>query len=231
MQDQEKIWYAAAMTRIVFSPESLLQTFGETDVHYFVLSDLLDAVGQVRVRQGRIIAERPKVITPNYFLEQALENFGEDAQRYVELLLSQAENMRILRYGLRFRKQEYSEELVHGNMEEISERVAEEARRNETELCGVIVGVDDMWEVSLLKFAAGLIRKSAPHNLSELAGRGLLDSAGNNVPSAVRIEIESDFRGAVGDRKRIRQLGEKLRRYGLYAEYEDRFYELVKAAW
>ena len=68
------------------------------------------------------------------------------------------------------------------------------------------------------------------HNVRDLAGRGLLQASSGNVPNAVRIELESDFRKAEGDLDRVRQLGEKLRTYGLFREYEDRFYALYKGA-
>jgi hypothetical protein len=63
-----------------------------------------------------------------------------------------------------------------------------------------------------------------------MASRGLLQATSNNVPNAVRIEIESDFRAAQGDRDKARALGEKLRGYGLFEEYEDRFFELFRAS-
>jgi hypothetical protein len=64
-----------------------------------------------------------------------------------------------------------------------------------------------------------------------MAGRGLLDAAsGGNIPNAVRIEIESDFRQAAGSRSRLEELGRKLREYGLFEEYEDRFFELYRRA-
>lgn len=228
MPHKDEIWYAANATRVVYNPRESLETFGETAIHYFLLSDLLDSVNQVRIRQGKILAERPRVITPKYFVSQALHNFGEEAQSYIEWLLNSAEGIRVLEYGLRFRKEEYSEEVVAGNIDEIGEQVAKQAEKNDHERCAVLIGVDDLWEVSLLKFFSDVIRGSAPHNFRDLAGRGLLDASSGNVPNAVRIEIESDFRTAEGDRDRVQQLGAKLRQYGLFDEYQDRFFGLLK---
>lgn len=230
MVDREQILHAAQATRVVSAPRRELETFGETAVRYYCLSDLLDAVDQVRIRKGRVTAARPKVITPHYFVTQALENFGEEAQSYVEHLLASSEGVRILEYGLHFRKEEHSEEVVQGQIDDIAEQVCRDTDRDTGELCGVLIGIDDLWEVSLLKFMGDLIRGSAPRNLREMAGRGLLNPTSGDVPNAVRIELESDLRAAAGSRDRLQALAVKLRQYGLFQEYEDRFYGLYRTA-
>jgi hypothetical protein len=229
MASYADLWYAAKTTRIVFTPPKLLETFGETSVRYYMLTEILDTVGQVRIRQGQVTALRPRVVTPRYFVNQALVNFGADAREYIEGVLRGAEGLRIIEYGLQFRKEEYSEEVVQGNIDEIGDQVARRAKASDLELCGVVIGVDDHWEVSLLRFIHDVVRRSLPQNARDMAGRGLLQAASNNVPNAVRIEIESDFRSALGSREKARALGEKLRGYGLFDEYEDRFYELFRS--
>jgi hypothetical protein len=56
MAHPDDLWYAAKTTRVVYSPPKLLETFGETVVRYYVLSELLDEVGAVRIRQGHVMA-------------------------------------------------------------------------------------------------------------------------------------------------------------------------------
>ena len=228
MPDRDDIWYAARQTRVVLAPKKWIETFGETCIRYSVLSALLDTVDDVRIRQGRILAERPRVITPRYFVNQALENFGEEARQYAEWFLSSNEGLRILEYGLRFRKEEHGEQVVHGDIDEIAAQVSKDAEKNTSEVCGVLIGVDDLWEVSLFKFTSDVVRGSVPHNYQDLAGQGLLEAASGGVPNAVRVEIECDFRDAAGKGDRVKLLGQKLRRYGLFQEYEDRFYGLLK---
>jgi hypothetical protein len=62
-----------------------------------------------------------------------------------------------------------------------------------------------------------------------MAGRGLLDLS-SGVPNAVRAEIESDFREAENNLDLVRDLGDKLRSYGLFEQYEDRFFDLYRRA-
>ncbi|MBN2450240.1 MAG: hypothetical protein JXR77_07615 [Lentisphaeria bacterium] len=230
MASYEDLWYAARMTRIVYSPPRLLETFGETSVRYSMLTEVLDEVGRVRIREGRVSAQRPRVITPHYFVNQALVNFGEEARRYIEDVLRTTDGVRILEYGLQFLKEEYSEEVVAGAIDDVADQVEKTVRSRDTELWGVVIGVDDHWEVSLLRFVKELVQRSMPHNARAMAERGLLHAGSGNVPNAVRIEIESDFRQATGNRERARELGEKLRAYGLFGEYEDRFFELFRSS-
>ncbi len=228
MATYDDLWYAAKSTRIVYSPPKVLETFGETTIRYYMVTEVLDTVGQVRIRKGRISAQRPRVIMPHYFVSQALVNFGDEARQYIEGALRGTEGLRIIEYGLQFSKDQHSEETVQGQVDEIGEQVARTARKDDHDLCGVIIGVDDHWEVSLLSFIHGVVRRSLPQNARDMASRGLLQASSNQVPNAVRIEIESDFRAADSSRDRARALGEKLRSYGLFEEYEDRFYDLFR---
>jgi hypothetical protein len=229
MAHPDDLWYVAKTTRVVYSPPKLLETFGETVVRYYLLSELLDEVGSVRIRQGRVMAERPRVITPHFLLNQALVNFGADARKYLETFLASQENLRVLEYGLRFRKEDHSQETVQGNIDEVAEQVAADAKRLTSDVAGVVIGVDDHWEVSLLQFVSDLVKRSTPHNAQQMAGRGLLDLS-SGVPNAVRAEIESDFREAENNLDLVRDLGDKLRSYGLFEQYEDRFFDLYRRA-
>lgn len=226
MAGYEDLWYAARTTHVVYSPPKLLETFGETSVRYTMLTEVLDEIGKIRVRQGNITAHRPRVIMPHYFVHQALENFGEEARQYVEGMLQGTEGVRIIEYGLQFRKEEYSEEVVQGILDEVADQAAKDAKANDRELCGVVIGSDDYWEVSLLRFINEIVQRSLPHNARDMARKGLLQAGSGGVPNAVRIEIESDFRIAEGSRDKLRDLGQKLRSYGLFDEYEDRFFDL-----
>jgi len=230
MDDKDKIWYAAHATRVVSSPKKVLETFGATSIQYHILSSLLDDVGKVRIRRGKIVAERPKVITPSYYMNQFLENFGKEAQQYVDELLNTTAGLRILQYGLRFRKEEYNEEVVQGVIGDVAEQVSADVHRDDGTLSAVVIGDDDLWEICLLKFVGDVIQNSAPHNFRELSSRGLLDAPDGHVPNAVRVEIESDFRAAKGHRDRVQLLGQKLKKYGLFEQYEDRFYVLLRSA-
>ena len=57
-----------------------------------------------------------------------------------------------------------------------------------------------------------------------MAGHGLFNMQ-NGVPFAIRQEISQDFQKAT-TREAADALGDKLREYGLFEEYEDQFFNL-----
>ena len=72
-----------------------------------------------------------------------------------------------------------------------------------------------------------VIRNSAPYNFNELGKHNLLEDV-KGAPRAVRDEIERAFLLASRDKSLIAPLGNKLRKYGLFEEYEDRFFALFQ---
>lgn len=220
-------WYAVNNTEVVLMPKSYLETFGTTNLRYHMVSELMDTVNRIRIREGGIQSRRPQLITPAFYSNEVLEGFGSEANEYAEWLKKNAGDMRVLQYGFQIQKTDSSEQVVSGNVRDIIEQVkAKIAARNDP-TAAVIYGVDNPWDVCLLKFMVDVIRTSAPHNFSELGRRRLLDDV-NGVPRAVRDEIEGDFLAASRDRAAVEPLGKKLRRYGLFEEYEDRFFALFR---
>ena len=92
----------------------------------------------------------------------------------------------------------------------------------------MIVGTNDTWEVSLLYFITQLVQRSLPYHARDIAQRGLLDLQ-DGVPAAVRMEIEDDLQNCT-TLESARNLGAKLRDYGLFEQFEDRFYEVYRRA-
>ncbi len=220
------IWYAVNNTRVLLTPARRLETFGATTVNYHLVSELMDSVEQVRIREGRIKAERPQIITPTSYAGSMLEGFGEDAEQYAEWLRQHESDLRILKYGFVIRKQETSEEIVNDSLKTVSDRVRRRVEARDDPMAAVVVGVDKPWEVCLLKLMVDIIRESVPGNLRDMQRRNLLENV-KGTPRAIRNEIESDFAAAASNPDLIKALGRKLQRYGLFDEYEDRFFALL----
>lgn len=225
MGKQEDIWFAVNATRVVTFPRQTLETFGATSIRYHLISELMDEVGKVRVREGKVVSERPQIITPSHFAEQLLEGFGEKARDYAEWLRSHNEMARILKYGLQFRKEATTEEIITDSLDAVAEQVSDHVEQSADPLTTVIIGADEMWEVSLLKFLVDYIEQSAPGNIKDFSQRAREDAGYEKAKQ--RHEIDEDFQRAAFDPSYISTLGEKLQRLGLFEQYEDRFYALV----
>mgnify|MGYP000845576939 CR=1 FL=1 len=226
MNTHNDLWFAAKSTQIVYMPPKLLETFGESSVNYLIFSEDMDSPEKIRLRKGVVSAARPRIITPHYFMKNALENFGPEARKYFAEVLNSRDTARFMEYGLAFEKKEYNEELLSGQIMELASQAAKEAQDNISELRGVIIAVDDTWEISLLHFITELVKRSVPHNAREMSRKGLLD-IGGGVPIAVRNELDQDF-DACDTLNKAHNLAAKMRDYGVFDEFEDRFYELYK---
>ncbi len=160
-------------TRVVVSPQSAIETFGTTRFRFSLVSELLDEVDTVRIRNGRIEAERPRIISPHHFSKLLLDGFGENAREAADWIESNPEAMRILRYGFQLRKTDVSEQVVREPMEAALDRLQQRMQADNEPFAALIAGVDDAWEVCLLKFTMEMIQRSAGENVAEWRRRGL----------------------------------------------------------
>jgi hypothetical protein len=174
MFNRDDFEYALESTRVVREPSQLIETFGVTTFRFFLVTEFMDDAGRVRVRDGQIDAERPKIVSPHHYRKLLLDGFGEEAREYADWIEANAEGSKILRYGFQFRKSNVSEEIIHAGKDEVLGRLTADLDIRGDTMAALIEGVDDAWEVCLLKFTMDLIQRSADENVSEWKRRGLL---------------------------------------------------------
>ena len=174
MWSADDFQYAAENTRVIVAPEQQIATFGTTSFRFYLISELMDQVDEVRVRDGHIHAERPQIVTPDHYARLLLEGFGDQAQQYVEQLRERMRNIAVLRYGFQFRKTGVTENRVRDSLEAVVERTRAQVENANEPRSAVIQGVDDAWEVCLLKFTIDLIERSSGDNIGDFRRRGLL---------------------------------------------------------
>ena len=174
MWNEDDFQYAVDNTQVILAPEHQISTFGSTSFRFYLISELMDQANEVRVRDGSIHAERPQILTPDHYMRLLLEGFGEKAQRYVEQLRERTRNMAVVRYGFQFRKTDVTEQTVSDSLETVVARTKREVENSGEPLSAVIQGVDDAWEVCLLKFTVDLIERSSGGNIGDFKRRGLL---------------------------------------------------------
>jgi hypothetical protein len=222
-------WYAVNNTEVVLMPQRHLETFGNTVLDYHLLCELMDSVGQVRIREGRMQATQPQIITPEAYANTFLEGFGEEAQRYVEWLREHEKQVRILRYGYKLTQESFNEYIVTDNLKAVVDRVQRDVKAKANPLSAVVVGVDEPWDVCLIKLFWDIVQSSAKSNFEQLAKQRLFEEDGG-VPRGVRQEIEAAFLAASRNPSLINTLGSKLQNCGLFEEYQDRFFSLVRTS-
>ncbi len=227
MPTRDDIWWALANTKVLLAPRRRLETFGTTVISYHLIAEKMDAANAISIREGQVHAERPQLLTPAFFHKLLLEGFGEDGQRFAEWLQEHAQDLAFLKYGFRFRREAARETTVHDSLANVAARVREDVKQRGEPLTAVIQGVDDTWEVCLLKFMTDTIRKAAPGHVSEMK-RGQLLELLDGIPRGVRADVERDFETVGNDRAKLKALANKLREQEIFEAYEDRFFALVR---
>ena len=174
MISEDSFQYAIENTKVVLAPDRRIDTFGSTNFRFQLVTELMDRAGVIRVRDGRIEAERPQIMAPGHYARLLLDGFGEEARQFAEWLENRPEKPAFLKYGFSFRKSEVMENVIHGSPEEAIERIRTGIGPANEPLTAIIQGVDDAWEVCLLKFTIDLIQQSAGGNMNDFRRRGLL---------------------------------------------------------
>ena len=220
---------AVARTEVVKAPSQYLDTFGITKLHYYLVTEpsyleLVKGPSEAVVREGDVTASMPVVVTPTYMTH--LDGFGEEAYEYFEeLKRSYGPNTPGLLY--RYSNQLGGTEIVEGTALDVAQRIGGRTREQGETLSVVIKGVDDLWDVSLLKFIYEYTMASISSNVGALRRGGLLSSDVNGVPTAAlrRIEALFDDVRKGGDPYVLKR---ELDRWELYHVFEDKFLDLFR---
>ncbi|MFH0941839.1 MAG: hypothetical protein V1823_02295 [Chloroflexota bacterium] len=228
--DDEKIKRAVRQTQIIRLPRQSLATFGTTNLAYFLLTEpaYREAAGEPAetvVREGRVIAERPRIVTP-YYLSR-LEGFSTSARRYLNMLLeTQGANTPGIFYA--YKNELRQTNIVAGDLPAVVRKINEEIDRKADPLASIIKGEDELWDVSLLKFIYEMTKSSLGHNVRQMQSRGLLDVDSGGVPQDARLRIEELFREVMRGEREPKELKEELDRWDIFEEYQDRFFTIFK---
>ncbi len=228
--DEEKIREAVRHTEILRPPKRSLATFGTTNVYYYlvtepVYSELVKNTVETVIREGRVIAERPKIVTP-YYLSH-LEGFSSEAKKYLDMLINtQGANTPGLFYT--YKNEPKKLNIVADNLLSVVDKLNADIDKRGDPLTSIIRGQDELWDVSLMKFIYEMTRSSIPDNLMQMEARGLLDIDSSGIPGDARIRIEELFRLVSKGELEPSELKKELDRWGLFEEYEDRFFTLFQ---
>ncbi len=223
--DDEKIRGAVRRTRILRAPKQSLQTFGTTNIRYYLVTEPVYAeldreVSETVIREGKVIAEKPKIVTP-YYLSQ-LEGFSAEARKYFEALVSEhGPNVPGLLYSYRNEPKELT--IVADRLRAVVDRLNAEIDKRNDPLAAIITGEDELWDVSVLRFIYELTTRSVEDNVQQMGARGLLDIDASGIPADVRIRIEELFQRVERGEANPGELKDELDRWGIFARYEDRF--------
>jgi len=224
---------AIEQTYVAKFPQQHLSTFGATNISYFVVTEpIYTAIDSNKkdlegvLRKGRVIAEKPTLITPTYAMH--LDGFSQSAYDYMRHA-SEVYGPNSPGILYQYRNEPENLEILSGIPSEIASRISTDLRAKKDDLSVVIVGVDEFWDVALLKFIYEYTASSVSFNADQLRSKGLLDpqpSAGG-IPRVAVDQIEEMFK-SVQKGGSAEVLKKELDKWGVYAYYEDRFLQLFR---
>ena len=226
--DDERIKYVIEHTEILRPPKQSLSTFGTTNIYYYlvtepVYSELAKNVTDTAVREGRVIAERPRIVTPHYL--SRLEGFSSEARRYFDALTrAHGPNTPGLFYTYRNEPKELN--IVSDNLLTVIDKLNAELDKRGDPLTSIIKGQDELWDVSLMKFIYEITKSSLQNNLRQMGSRGLLNIDAGGIPIDARVRIDELFRKVSRGEIDPSDLKEELDHWGLFEDYEDRFFNI-----
>ncbi len=176
MPSQYDIEYAVENTQVLHEPDRRIDTFGTTRFEFQLVTELMDQVNTTRIRTGQITAEKPLILRPDpeSVANFDFDGFGPQGQAFGDFLKENLHRLAVLKYGFRFQMQDMQEEIVHESMQEVCDKLVAEIRHTGNPMRAIITGVDESWEISLLKFTVEMIEKSQKINLFDFKRRGLL---------------------------------------------------------
>jgi len=229
MESDDRIKAAVMNTEIVRAPKQSLATFGTTNVYYYLVAEAayneLVNSNETVIREGRVIAERPKIVTPSYL--SRVQGFSPEARKYFEKLITlQNPSSPGLMYTYRNEPKEVN--FVSENLASVIAKLNDEIEQKKNPLTSIIKGEDTLWDVSILKFIYEITQNSVVDNFRQLNQRGLLNMDSSGLPSDARIRIETLFDLVIKGELEPSELKNELDRWNVFSEYQDRFLDIFR---
>lgn len=230
MELDERIEQAVRNTEILRPPKQSLSTFGITNIYYYLLTEPVykEIVGNVTetvIREGRVIAQRPRIVTP-YYLSR-LEGFSTDARKYFESLIG-SHGAHVPGVFYTYRNEPKESNIVSDSLLSVADKLNADIDKSGDLLTSIIKGTDELWDVSLMKFIYEMTRSSIHNNITEMSRLGLLDVDSRGVPADARMRIEELFARVDKGDADPSELKKELEHWDLFEEYQDRFFAIFR---
>jgi len=224
-----RIQEALESTEIVRPPGQALATFGETTIYYHlvsepVYSEFLRGARETVLREGRVTYGQPRILTPDYL--SRVEGFSPEARDAIKMMGSHSPG---ILYRLRYRNEPERTSILSEPPGSVIGKLNRELDRKGERLSAIIKGTDELWDVSLIKFIQEMLFISHRFFIvPELEREGLFELDQMGIPRSARIEIERLFLAVEKGEIDPSFLKLELDRWGLFPQYEDRFFRLFR---
>ena len=142
-----------------------LYTFGDAKLPYVFAAEHPRLNDRTVVRQGIMLVQKPHIFLPSYYGPQFNEGF-EQIDNFPSEAIYLFRSMG-LPYSKISNRPTAKEQIEYGGLQRVLDKFDRKLEEQEDPETGLIKGVLDGAEVALMRYAVGLIVKSAPENVRE----------------------------------------------------------------
>ncbi len=244
MELEEKIKKVMNETEVIKQPDKLLASFDSTTIHYYMLATPMylefegkEPDAETVIREGKIVWQKPKVITPSYMLR--VEGFSGEARKALEIMAEEDNDLAMILYSLRMSRDFEKMEIVSNSIPLVAKKISGDIEKRKDPYSAIIKGVDEFWDVSLSKFVQEVVTKSAyfsqlPDLLKNSSirvnseGFPVITRDTTGYPVIAKNEIEILFKLFEKGEIQSLELKQELDRWGMFDKYQDRFFKYFK---
>jgi len=167
--DSTSAWEQALReTNIIRSRVIGLQTFGETQVPYILLSPSTINEGDTVVRTGEVLVHRPSLILPPNIPQLEGFNFEDEDSFKEDTIINFLMIRGITLPSMKYDNKVFSLNVFEGKIEDAIGVYGNRLQREENTSAGLICGPDEVWQLSVLIFICTQIAKNSSTDIRRL---------------------------------------------------------------
>jgi len=153
-------------TEVIREYQRMLFTFGDMELPYVLVAEHSRLRDRTIVRKGIVLIQRPHILLPSYYggpeFKEGFEHANAIPPEAVYLLRAMQ-----MPYSQITNKPVGEEEIEYGNLQSVLDKFDKEMENQEDTETGLIKGVLNGADISLMRYSLGLAIKSAPGNVKE----------------------------------------------------------------
>ena len=167
--DLRELWdKARKRTEILRMRLQDLATFDATRVPYIFLAESSLNAGDTVVRKGHVLIERPSIVLPTFSPHFEGFEFDETLHLSGDALATFLLVRGVQFPSLKYRHQVSSLDLFEGSLQKTIEHFSERLAAAEDITTGLVIGVEDAWQFSILLLVGALVVRSAEGDLRRI---------------------------------------------------------------
>ena len=165
--DKDKFKKFWRKTEVIREYSQILYTFGDTQLPYVFAAEHKRFKDRAVVLKGAVVVEKPHILLPRYYggpeFKEGFEHSKAIPPEVVYLFRAMG-----LPYSHVTNRPAAKEQIEYGNLQSVLDRLDRQLEDKQDTETGLIKGVVDGTDISLMRYAVGLMIKSGLENILEI---------------------------------------------------------------